>query len=85
MAHPSKQPTMDSTNANTLTPRTQAHWLGRYGPHRECNIAFSEELELDLRQALHLLTRCRNASGRLDPDLYDAVQTFLHFTSIKNP
>lgn len=33
---------------------------------------------VDLKAATQLLTRCRNAAGRVEIDLYEDVQNFLH-------
>ena len=39
---------------------------------------FVRPLERELQQATRLLTRCRDSAGRMELELYEDIQTFLH-------
>lgn len=60
----------------TPTPRTDA--LKHSGTAHYTAISFAEQLERELKTATALLTRCRNAAGRVEIGLYEDIQEFLH-------
>lgn len=52
------------------------------GGHYEVVFAsFAQELESQLNAATRLLTRCRDSAGRMELELYEDIQTFLHSQS----
>jgi hypothetical protein len=43
----------------------------------EAHLKDKEELRAELKLAVQLLTRCRNAAGRMEIDLYEDIQNFI--------
>ncbi len=43
----------------------------------EAHLKDKDELRAELKLAVQLLTRCRNAAGRMEIDLYEDIQNFI--------
>jgi len=44
----------------------------------EAHLKDKDDLRAELKIATQLLTRCRNAAGRVQIELYEDIQNFLH-------